>query len=162
MSDLLFKAPLVYEPLRKNRFIFTFPSDLGLQSWYVSTAALPSINQGIIEIPFLNTSTWVLGRYTWDEMSISFRQFIGPSTTQALMEWIRLCSESVTGRQGYAAGYKRNVTIQMLDPTGVAVQKWVLVNAFPGVSNFGSLGYDDDALAEAEVSFRYDYAVLIY
>jgi hypothetical protein len=25
---------------------------------------------------------------------------------QAIMEWVRLHSESITGRQGYAAGYK--------------------------------------------------------
>ena len=162
MSDLLFKAPLVYEPLRKNRFMFSFPADTGVQSWWVSTSALPSINQSAVEIPFLNTSTWVLGRYTWDELSIVFRQFIGPSTTQSLMEWIRLESESTTGRQGYASGYKRNITISMLDPTGVSVQKWVLVNAFPITASFGDLGYDGDDIATADVNFRYDYAILVY
>ena len=30
-GDLLLKMPNVYEPLRKNRFIFRFPADLGLQ-----------------------------------------------------------------------------------------------------------------------------------
>jgi hypothetical protein len=162
MSDLLFKAPLVYEPLRKNRFVFTFPSDTGIQSWWVSTSSLPSINQNVTELQFLNTSTWVLGRYTWEDLTITFRQFIGPSTAQALMEWIRLESESVTGRQGYAAGYKRNITISMLDPTGVAVQKWVLINAFPTTANFGDLGYDSDDVSTAEISLKYDYGVLIF
>lgn len=161
-ADLLFKAPVVYEPLRKNRFLFQFPSDTGIQSWWVVTSGLPSINQNATEIAFLNTSTWVLGRYTWDDIQISFRQFIGPSTSQALMEWIRLCSESVTGRQGYAAGYKRNVAINMLDPNGVTVQKWVLVNAFPTTANFGELGYDQDDVLTADVSLKYDYAILVY
>lgn len=162
MSDLLLKAPMIYEPIRKNRFIFKFPSDLGIQSWYVSTSNLPSINQNPVEIPFLNTSTWVLGRYTWDDITVTLRQFIGPSTSQAVMEWVRLESESPTGRQGYAAGYKRDVTISMLDPTGVAIQKWVLVNAFPTTVNFGSLGYDDDAIADVEISLKIDYAILVY
>ena len=35
------------------------------------------------EIQFLNTSTWVLGRYTWQEMQGTFRDPIGPSTSQA-------------------------------------------------------------------------------
>ena len=162
MSNLLFKAPLVYEPLRTNRFMFGFPSDTGIQSWWVSTSSLPSINQNATELQFLNTSTWVLGRYTWEDLTITFRQFIGPSTAQSLMEWIRLESESVTGRQGYAAGYKRNITISMLDPTGVAVQKWVLINAFITTANFGDLGYDGDDVATAECTFKYDYAILIY
>lgn len=162
MSDLLFKAPLVYEPLRKNRFIFAFPSDTGIQSWWVSTSSLPSINQNATELQFLNTSTWVLGRYTWEDLTITFRQFIGPSTAQALMEWIRLETESATGRQGYAAGYKRNISISMLDPTGVGVQKWVLINAFPTTANFGDLGYDGDDVATAEITLKYDYAILVY
>jgi hypothetical protein len=162
MSDFLFKAPLVYEPLRKNRFMFSFPADTGIQSWWVSASALPSINQNATELQFVNTSTWVLGRYTWEEITITFRQIIGPSTAQALMEWVRLESESVTGRQGYAAGYKRNITISMLDPTGVAVQKWVLINAFPTTVNFGALGYDTDEVSTVETTIKYDYAILVY
>jgi hypothetical protein len=56
---------------------------------------------------------------------VVFRDPIGPSATQAIMEWVRLHSES-TGRQGYAAGYKRPVELEMLDPTGVVVEKWLL------------------------------------
>ena len=110
----------------------------------------------------MNTSTWVLGRYTWEDITITFRQFIGPSTSQALMEWVRLESESVTGRQGYAAGYKRNITISMTDPTGVVVQKWVLINAFPTTVNFGDLAYDTDDISTAEMTIKYDFAILVY
>lgn len=162
MSNILFKAPLVYEPLRNNRFILTFPADLGIQSWWVSASGMPSINQNVTEMPFLNTSTWVLGRYTWEDIEVTFRSFIGPSTTQALMEWVRLESESVTGRQGYAAGYKRNITISMLDPTGVAVQQWVLINAFPTTVNFGSNSYDSDDIATATVNLKYDFAINVF
>lgn len=162
MSNLLFQAPMVYEPLRKNRFIVSFPSDTGIQSWWVSTASLPTINLSTTELPFLNTSTWVLGRYTWDDLVVQFRQFIGPSTTQALMEWVRLGTESITGRQGYAAGYKRNITITMLDPTGVAVQKWVIINAFPTTVSFGDLAYDSDDISTAEMTLKYDYAINVF
>lgn len=161
-NKLLFKAPVTYEPLRNNRFMVKFPSELGIQTWYVSTSNMPSINQNPVEIPFYNTSTWVLGRYTWDDLNITFRNFIGPSTSQALMNWIRLGTESVTGRQGYAAGYKRNITIDMLDPTGVSVQKWVIVNAFVSTANFGNVDHSDDAINTIETSIKYDYAVLVY
>ena len=162
MSNLLFQVPLKYEPLRQNRFIFSFPSDTGIQSWWVTSSNLPSIQQESVEIPFLNTSTYVLGRYVWEPITVKLKSLIGPSTNQAVMEWIRLGSESVTGRQGYAAGYKRNVTIQMLDPTGVAVQKWVLINTFITTANFGGLDYSTDSLAEVDITLRYDYAILVY
>lgn len=160
--DMLYKAPLSYEPKRKNRFILRFPSDLGIQEWTVESASRPKITQNPVEIQFLNTSTWVLGRYTWDDMTVTLRDMIGPSTMQAVMEWVRLHSESVTGRQGYAVGYKRDIELEMLDPTGVCVQKWVLKNAWISTCNFGSLGYGDDALADITANLVIDYAILAY
>lgn len=160
--DLLLRAPLSYEPLRKNRFLFRFPSDLGIQEWWVSSASRPTMTASETEIPFLNTSTWVIGRYTWDAISVTLRDPIGPSASQAVMEWVRLASESVTGRQGYAVAYKRDVVLELLDPTGVAVSQWVLKNTMPVSVNFGDLSYDDDALATIELTMRPDYCILSF
>jgi hypothetical protein len=162
MSDLLLKTPLQYEPLRKNRFLFRFPADLGIQEWWVKSGSRPKINQKDVEVPFLNTSTWVVGRYTWDSMNIILRDPIGPSASQAVMEWVRLHSESVTGRQGYAAGYKRDVELEMLDPTGAVVSKWILKNTMATSVDFGQLDYSSDDLAEITITLRFDYAILCF
>lgn len=162
MSDLLIKAPIEYEPLRKNRFLLRFPSDLGIQTWWVASASRPTITMGETEIPFINTSTWVVGRYIWEQISVTLRDPIGPSASQAVMEWIRLASESVTGRQGYAVAYKRDLILEMLDPTGTTVSQWILKNVMPVVSNFGDLSYEDDALATIELTLRPDYCILSF
>ncbi|MBO8428240.1 MAG: hypothetical protein IAC58_06835 [Firmicutes bacterium] len=162
MSDLLIKMPLQYEPLRKNRWLFRFPADLGIQEWFLASASRPSITQGETEIQFLNTSTWVVGRYTWDVIEITLRDPIGPSASQAIMEWVRLHSESITGRQGYAAGYKRDIELEMLDPTGVVVQKWILKNTMLTNVKFGELSYEDDSIASITASLRFDYAILAF
>lgn len=162
MSDLLIKMPLQFEPLRKNRWIMVFPSDLGINSWTLSSASRPKINQNETEIQFLNTSTWVVGRYLWDTIDVTFRDPIGPSASQAVQEWVRLHSESVTGRQGYAAGYKRDIQLMMLDPTGVSVQLWILKNAMLTNVNYGDLSYASDDVAEITATIRMDYAILCY
>lgn len=162
MSDLLIQMPLQFEPMRKNRWIMRFPSDLGISEWMLSSASRPKLTQNVTEIQFLNTSTYVLGRYTWDTIQITFRDPISPSASQAVMEWVRLGSESVTGRQGYAAGYKRDVELEMLDPTGVCISKWILKNSFLSNVDFGSLQYSDDALADITATLVMDYAVLAY
>ena len=77
MSDLLLKMPLQYEPLRKNRWLLRFPADLGIQEWWCKSAKRPSIKQPSKEIPFLNTSTYVVGRYTWDEIQVTLNDPIG-------------------------------------------------------------------------------------
>lgn len=162
MSDLLLKMPLNYEPLRKNRWLLRFPADLGIQEWWLESASRPSITQNETAIPFLNTSTYVVGRYQWETIQVTLRDPIGPSASQAIMEWIRLHSESVTGRQGYAAGYKRDVELEMLDPTGVVVQKWILKNTMCTTANFNDLNYSTDDLASITITLRFDYAILAY
>jgi hypothetical protein len=78
------------------------------------------------------------------------------------MEWVRLCAESVTGRMGYAAGYKKNIDLEMLDPTGVVVEKWILEGSFLSDVNFDSLGYSDDQIASISATIRMDRCILVY
>jgi hypothetical protein len=162
MADLLMKMPIPYEPKRNNRFILRFPSTLGINEWFVETAARPHITINSVEIPFLNTSTYVAGRFNWGEINVTFRDPIGPSASQALMEWVRLCAESVTGRMGYAAGYKKNVDLEMLDPTGVVVEKWIMEGTWMKDVNFNSLGYSDDKVATVTAQLRMDRCILVY
>jgi hypothetical protein len=162
MADLLMKMPVPYEPKRKNRFILRFPSSLGINEWYVTSAVRPSAKINPTEIPFLNTSTYVAGRFVWNEMKVTFKDPIGPSASQALMEWFRLHAESVTGRMGYAAGYKKDIELEMLDPTGVVVEKWILQGTFLTDLNFGDLDYSRDDIATIDASLRMDRCIQVY
>lgn len=162
MANLLMKMPVPYEPKKQNRFILRFPSSLGINEWFVMSASRPKINIGEVEIPFLNTSTWVAGRFTWDAIDVTFKDPIGPSAAQALMEWVRLHAESVTGRMGYAAGYKKNVELEMLDPAGVVIEKWILEGTFLTNVDFGSLDYSSEDIAEITATLRPDRCILVY
>ena len=162
MADLLMKMPIPYEPKRQNRFILRFPSSLGINEWFVESTKRPSIKINSTEIQFLNTSTFVAGRFNWDEIPVTFRDPIGPSAAQALMEWVRLHADSVTGRMGCAAGYKKDIDLEMLDPTGVVVEKWILYGTFLTNVDFQTLNYSQDGLATISCSLRPDRCVLIY
>ena len=162
MADLLMKMPLPYEPKRQNRFILRFDSSLGINEWFVESTSRPKLTIGTTKIDFLNTATYVAGRFEWGTISVKFRDPIGPSASQALMEWVRLCAESVTGRMGYAAGYKKDVYLEMLDPTGVVIEKWLLQGAWLSDVDFGSLGYSTDGVAEINATLRPDRCILIY
>ena len=162
MADLLMKMPIPYEPKRQNRFVLRFPSSLGINEWFVESTSRPKITVGATEIQFLNTSTFVAGRFNWEALNVTLRDPIGPSASQALMEWVRLCAESVTGRMGYAAGYKKNVDLELLDPTGVVVEKWILEGTFLTSTDFGTLDYKSDAIASITATMRMDRCVLVY
>ena len=162
MADLLMKMPIPYEPKRENRWILRFPSSLGINEWYVESTARPKLTIASTEIMFLNTSTYVAGRFKWEPISVKFRDPIGPSASQAIMEWIRLCAESVTGRMGYAAGYKKNIDLEMLDPTGVVVEKWIIEGAYLTGYDGGTLAYSSDAIAGISSTIQMDRCILVY
>ena len=162
MADLLMKMPIPYEPKKQNRFILRFPTDLGINEWFVQTASRPKITITSNTIKFLNTETYVAGSFSWGDISVKLLDPIGPSSTQAVMEWVRLVAESVTGRMGYAAGYKKDTYLEMLDPTGVVVEKWKLEGTFLTSVDFGSLGYSDDKVVTINANLRMDRCILIY
>ncbi len=162
MADLLMKMPIPYEPKRNNRWILRFPSSLGINEWYVESTSRPKLKINSVAIPFLNTEVYVAGKFNWESLPVTFRDPIGPSATQAIMEWLRTCAESVTGRMGYAAGYKKNVDLEMLDPTGVVVEKWLLQDTFLTDVNFNQLSYSQDGLATITATLRPDRCILVY
>ena len=162
MADLLMRMPFQYEPKQKNRFILTFDSSLGINSWYVEKASRPSIKIDHKEIKFLNTETYVAGSFNWETISVTLRDPIGPSASQAVMEWVRLHAESVTGRMGYAAGYKKDVNLEMLDPTGVAVEKWILQNCSLTEAKFNEVSYDGAEIMKVDIILRPDRCILVY
>lgn len=154
MAELLRGMPLEYEPKRVNRFFAEFSDELGIEVWKVQKFKRPSMKINSVEIPFVNQKNYVAGQYSWDELNITFLDPIGPSTSQQLMEWVRLHAESLTGRMGYAAGYKKNILLKALDPTGVEVEKWFLEQCMITSIDFGENDYGNDDLTNITLSIQ--------
>jgi hypothetical protein len=88
---------------------------------------------------------------------------IVPSGAQAVMEWVRLHHESVTGRDGYQDFYKKDLTINVLGPVGDKVEEWKLVGSFIVSADFQEMDWSDDGAAQMiSLSVAYDYAILQY
>jgi hypothetical protein len=87
---------------------------------------------------------------------------IVPSGAQAVIEWIRLGHESVTGRNGYSDQYKKRLTFHSLGPVGDKVEEWTLVGAFINNADWGNMDWANDAAVEISLTLSYDYAILEY
>ena len=144
MSELIRGIPFEYEPKRVNRFFAEFSDELGIEVWKIQKFKRPKMTIESTEIRFVNERNYVAGPYKWETMQIDFLDPIGPSTSQQLMEWVRLHAESLTGRMGYAAGYKKNIILKALDPTGVEVEKWFLEQCMITDIDFGDNDYGND------------------
>lgn len=162
MADLLRGIPFDYEPKRKNRFFVEFADELGIEVWKVQTMARPKMTINSVEVPWINETNYVAGKYKWEALEIGFIDTIGPSTSTKLMEWVRLHAESLSGRMGYAAGYKKTITIKALDPTGVEVEKWVLQQCMITNIDFGDNSHEDDALQTVSLTIQPWRCILNY
>lgn len=160
MAIMYRPVPLDQEPKKKHRFELIFPTELGIESYTVQTSGKPKITLGNVEIPYMNTSTFVSGRYKWETIDIKFLDLIGPSSTQKVMEWVRLHAESTTGRMGYAVGYKKNLILNGLDPTGVPVETWQLLGCQIVNASFDDYDYGADDLTYATITIQPDRCLL--
>ena len=84
-----------------------------------------------------------------------------PSGAQAVMEWVRLSHESVTGRDGYSDFYKKDVTFNVLGPVGDKVEEWTLKGTYIANATFGDLDWANATdPVDITLTLRYDYAIL--
>lgn len=160
MADMFRPVPVEQEPKRKNRFVLEFPTELGIESFLVQTSGKPSMEINSVEIPYMNTSTFVSGRFKWNTLDVEFIDVVGPSTTQKIMEWVRLHAEPATGRMGYAIGYKKNLVLKALDPVGVEVEKWTLVGCIITNASFDDYDYSADDISKVKITLQPDKCFL--
>ena len=146
-----------FEPKMKNRFIMNID---GIDSYLIKTANRPTIQFEPITLDHINVKRKLKGKGEWQDVEITLYDPIVPSGAQAVIEWIRLGHESVTGRDGYSDFYKKNVTFQLLGPVGDVVEKWDLKGAYIQSANFGDLDWSVSEPVDITCTLRYDYAVL--
>jgi hypothetical protein len=103
----------------------------------------------------------VKGKTTWGTIQFTLFDPITPSGAQAVMEWVRLHHESVTGRDGYSDFYKKDLTFDVLGPVGDIVSEWIIKGALITDANFGDYNWDTaDTAVNITMTVQPDYCVL--
>jgi hypothetical protein len=154
-NEIFFTA---FEPKQSNRFILYMD---GIPSFMIKKTAAVTLTQGVVTLDHINVERKVKGKSKWGDVALSLYDPITPSGAQAMMEWVRLHHESVTGRDGYSDFYKKDLTINVLGPVGDIVSEWVLKGAFIIDANFGDYDWSSaDTATELTMTVAIDYAVL--
>jgi RNA polymerase sigma factor (sigma-70 family) len=115
-----------FEPKVQNRFIMYID---GIPSYLIKKAASPQVSFGDIKLDHINVYRKLTGKAEWADIAMDLYDPITPSGAQAVMEWVRLGHESVTGRDGYSDFYKKDITFNGLGPVGDIVNEWVIKGA---------------------------------
>ena len=116
-----------YEPKRINRWIVKLPKEFGIESWVLSGTDRPSLIKKYFNFFGLRLSVST----EWQPITLRFRDPIAPSTSQKLMSLIK---------EGKSFSYN----LELLDPTGIVVEKWLIKDCIIKSVDFSSLTYDYD------------------
>ena len=154
-DEIFFTA---FEPKVQNRFIMYVD---GIPAYIIKGVNGLGFEQGEIVLNHINVYRKVKGKLRWNDVTLTLFDPITPSGAQAVMEWVRLHHESVTGRDGYSDFYKKDVTIDIVGPVGDIVSEWVLKGAFVKTADFGELNFDNDSTAQnISLTLGMDYCIL--
>ena len=146
-----------FEPKMKNRFIMEIG---GIPSYLIKAGNRPNIQFEVVTLEHINLKRKLKGKGEWQDLEITLYDPIVPSGAQAVMEWVRTSHESLTGRDGYADFYKKDIDIYMLGPVGDKIEQWKLKGAFISNAQFGELDWTSNDPAEITLTLSYDYAIL--
>jgi len=154
-NEMFFTA---FEPKQQNRFVMYMD---GFPSYIVKGVSGISITQETVALNHINLKRYVKGKTNWGTIDFTLFDPITPSGAQAVMEWIRLHHESVTGRNGYSDFYKKDLTFNVLGPVGDVVSEWIIKGAMITTANFGEYSYDNESAAQQiTMTVQPDYCVL--
>ena len=155
-NQMMFTA---FEPKLQNRFIMDIE---GIPAYLIKTINRPSITFNQVVLDHINVKRKIKGKANWDPITCELYDPVTPSGAQAVMEWVRLSHESVTGRDGYSDFYKKDIRIHTLGPVGDIVEEWILKGAFCVNANFGDMDWTSDTPANITLNVEMDYAILNY
>ena len=154
-NEIFFTA---FEPKQKNRFILYVD---GIPSYQIKGMGAVTLTQGTVALNHINVQRFVKGKSTWNPISMTLFDPITPSGAQAVMEWVRLHHESVTGRDGYSDFYKKDLTLNVLGPVGDIVSEWIIKGAIITSADFGDFNWDtENAAQEIQLEVQPDYFIL--
>ena len=153
-NEMMYTA---FEPKLKNRFVMFID---GIPAFLIKQAQKPNISFEEITLDHINVKRKIKGKATWGDITCTLYDPITPSGAQAVMEWIRLSHESVTGRDGYSDFYKKDIRVNTLGPVGDVVEEWILKGAFCSQANFGEADWSSSDPTDIQLTIKMDYAIL--
>lgn len=116
------------EPKLKNRFLIRFSENFGFKDWTFTKTNRPIIT---------NTGN----RFVWNEINLILYDTINPSASECVMKLIE-------------NNKPFDYFMDILDPTGVVIEKWKICGCVITYVNFGELDYSNNSLAEISMIIK--------
>lgn len=137
-----------FEPQRVSHFSFEVAGLIykDLLNLSVQSLTVPGDNSEIITLINGNQAVKVAGGTTFEDATISFKDFVDEAVRHAWEEWRNLVRNVKTGAVGRASSYKKSGSVVLLPPDGVGNQRvYTLQGIWPPTRNSFTLDRTDQA-----------------
>lgn len=129
MSAIYFRPiPLYYEEsMLKFRYLLEFPTESGIEFYYIHLKSKPSITLGTEKV---NGSSYVAGKAKWNPIEITIIDSIGPGNCTEFLKWINFFEKKYYDNYAYACNFKKNITLSQTDPVGIVLERWTFTKCY--------------------------------
>ena len=136
-----------FEPQRVFNWVLILPGvdDPELIRLSVEKVQLPRLSTAVMHLRYMNEDVKVSGGASVDSNSIVCRDFVDRQTLKVLNKWMEQVHDPATGKIGYASDYKKQATIQLVDPKGEIKRQVVAKGVWPSSISFNDLDYNIDS-----------------
>jgi hypothetical protein len=125
----------------------------------------PQISFEEITLPIYNSTLYLAGRHSWNELTVNLRDDASGSVSKLVGQQVQKQLDMV--EQASAAtgqDYKFQTNIEILDggngtATPIVLETWECYGCYLKVANYGSLNYGSNEIATIALTIRYDNAV---
>lgn len=157
----------LFEPQRQNNALLTvldmgtFSNETsGSNSLTLSLAAfpLPKTSSGEITIPFLNEYRKFAGNTQYDNMSVTFHDYVDRATARALWSWRYYIHDPTTGLRGMKHLYAKNAVVDLFPPNNdqTYYARYKIEGIWPQACDFGEIDMGSDDNVRIGVTFAID------
>ena len=105
----------------------------------LSTFPVPKVNNGIIEVGFLNETRKFPGKPVFDDLSIVIRDYVDKNMAGVIMRWRQAVYNHGTGVIGRAASLKKRARIELFSPQNDGIREYELIGAWPSQFDGGEV-----------------------
>ena len=125
----------------------------------------PQISFEEITLPIYNSTLYLAGRHSWNELTVNLRDDASGSVSKLVGQQVQKQLDMV--EQASAAtgqDYKFQTNIEILDggngtATPIVLETWECYGCYLKTANYGTLNYGSNEIATIALTIRYDNAV---
>jgi hypothetical protein len=154
----------VYEPQRTNGALL-YVTNIGaggideVLTLSLKTFALPKVTNNPQMAQYLNEKRKFAGMPEWDDLPITFHDYVDLKTLTTLLAWRNQVYDPRTGKVGLKSQYAKNGFIKCFAPNGDFERQWDLIGIWPSNLDPGEIDMQGEDFVTITCNFVIDKAI---